>query len=125
MLLKEAKKLLSTNGYRLVEAKRTYSNNQKKNLLRVIFELDEIEETGPGEYEAKEMHEYDVITYFNWQEDDTLKVSFNYIDDVLELTDFSKHFTIEDEDYYVVSKDSVLEEFIDNETDAWQECFEV
>lgn len=124
MLLSEAKEILKKNGF-IVEAKKKFSSSQKEILLKVIFELDEIEKTGPDEYKAKEMHEYDVITYFSWQEDDTLKVSFNYIDDVLELTDFSKHFTIVDEEYWEVSKDSALEEFIDTETDKWQECFGV
>lgn len=124
MLLSEAKEILKNNGF-IVEANKKFNSSQKKMLLKVIFELDEIEETGTNEYKAKEMKEYDVITYFSWQEDDTLKVSFNYIDDVLELTDFSKHFTIVDEEYWEVSKDSVLEEFIDTETDKWQECFGV
>lgn len=110
----------------LSESTHSYTVSEKKEILTQVFEMEELDETSPTEFEGKEMQEYDVITYFKWSEDDTLTVSFNFIDDKLELTDFSKHFTVTDDDGYLrVEKDSVLEAFVDKESAAWRECFEV
>ena len=105
--------------------KRKITDDETKlKAIEELFEDDSVKRTGPGKFEAKNMEQYDVITYYDWDENDTMTVSFNFMKKGVRLEHFSEHLrkTIYNGDF---CPDSTMAEFIEEVGELYQECFGV
>ena len=105
--------------------KRKITDDETKlEAIKELFEDDSVKQTGPGKFEAKNMEQYDVITYYDWDENDTMTVTFNFMKKGVRLEHFSDHIKkrMYGGDF---CPDFTMAEFIETVGDLYQECFGV
>ena len=128
MELNEALNMLEKAGF-ITEflgfgKKKITDDETKLEAIKVLFEDDTVKQTGPGKFEAKNMEQYDVITYYDWDENDTMTVSFNFMKKAVSLENFSDH--IKKTTFYGdFCPDYTMADFIETVGDLYQECFGV
>lgn len=104
--------------------KKITDDETKLEAIKELFEDDYVKQTGPGKFEAKNMEQYDVITYYDWDENDTMTVTFNFMKKGVRLENFSAHIkkTTFSGDF---CPDYDMADFIETVGDLYQECFGV
>lgn len=104
--------------------KKITDDETKLEAIKELFEDDYVKQTGPGKFEAKNMEQYDVITYYDWDENDTMTVTFNFMKKGVRLENFSAHLkkTTYNGDF---CPDYEMADFIETVGDLYQECFGV
>lgn len=101
------------------------SENEKLWALNSVFGGDSWVRTAPNSYTCTPMEQYDVVEFFVWGDDDTIRVTFNYGNTELMLSYASKHLGEKpvDDGFTPWSYDVELSKFADEVDGAYADCF--
>lgn len=139
--IKKIGNMINKAFYNMNESvEREYGYHDIGNIIEACFHDDEFgkpkdfgyDSNNAGEFVGRPMEEYDVLVFYKWNYDtDTLTVHFNYGQDELKFENFLDNVKVKkmaEADGMLrfgakVEKSNELENFIDDVTEAWQDCF--
>lgn len=99
--------------------------NEKLWALKSVFCGDSWVQTASNKYTCTPMQEYDVVEFFEWGDDDTIRVTFNYGNTELIFPNASKHLGDKpvDDGFTPWPYDTELTRFADDVDDAYKDYF--